>query len=166
MAAASTIHPEIGVEGHDRRVGVQFNHADEAGVRERHGNGGVLRQERAEREELAVDAKRNLEHPPPDEIEHGLGATGELSYEVAGFGEHGLARQQRRFDSVERLTGPCVVLVAFVEQGHDRPGVDDDAPHFPKPAMCLDAVDRSRGPASDPTRSPAAAAADRKGRAV
>ena len=42
------------------------------------------------------------------------------------FGEHGRRYQQRSWIAGQKLTAALMVTIAVVEQGHDRPRVDDD----------------------------------------
>ncbi len=154
------VQAEVAVERDDLGAGTELGHPHQACVGQRHGHRRIPGHQRAQGQQLGVQMEIDLQHAARHQIQHGLRTTARLPHEIRALGEHGLTGEEGRLEPVEGLQRPVVELVPSIEQGHDGPGIDDDVPHFPKPAMCLEAVERSTGPLSEPTSSPAAAAAD------
>src|SRR5439155_22025723 len=73
-----------------------------------------------------------------------------------GLGQHGLTGEQGGGGGPELRGCPFVVAVPAIDERDQRAGVHDDtAPHLPNPRMYFLLYERSPGPSTQPTRSPA-----------
>src|SRR5207249_6911292 len=101
QTSATPIHAKIAVERKNLTTWIELGHANQTRVGQRHGNGSVSRDEGAERKQLGINAKRDLQHASGHKVEHRLGAAAVLAHEMARLGEHRLACQKRRSDTIE-----------------------------------------------------------------
>jgi hypothetical protein len=95
----------------------------------------MARQKASDRLSLILKGEGDAEQAPFEQREHRFRAAREPSDEEAGLGEHGLRREQRRRATAELLARPVVERVPPVQEGDQRPGVDQDGrAHLPYPS--------------------------------
>jgi hypothetical protein len=85
-----------------------------------------------------VEPERDLEGAAFDVLEHGVRVAGQSTEQMAGPGDHRLARHQRRVELGHDRSAPAMVPLTPVEERHDAAGVQQHRPHDrPNPRRCF-----------------------------
>ncbi len=139
-----SIDEEIGIERQDEMPTVDFRHANDAGVRQRHRRVPVFLHQSAQCAEMLLDLECNPKRAILDELQDCILRLRVTREQTHRFGEHRLADEERRVELVEALRDPAVAPLRPVEEGDQRPNVNDGRRHPDRSPR--DVLDRMRDP--------------------
>ncbi len=88
---------KISVQGEHDAIFVQFRHANQTGIGQRHGNIRILSYEIAERLCVGVQAEGNLDNLSINELSNRPTTTGQSAQKETRLCQYSLTREQRRF---------------------------------------------------------------------
>jgi hypothetical protein len=101
---------------------VDLGHADEARVGE---VSAITLHDVADRRDLVLQPETRGHDAPGDQVQHGLGAAGQLSNEIGGLREDRFARQKWGWQDAQLVGRPGVVAVPAVEESDEGSRVDE-----------------------------------------
>lgn len=90
--------------------------------------------------------KRDLEDSCGHIFDHGFGRARQIAQQVAGFGEHGFAGDERRIQIANGRSACVVILLAAIKQRHDDAGIEEYRLQRPKLRRCFLSEPRSGRP--------------------
>jgi len=161
-ASVAAIHPEVVVQRQDATRGILFRHADKTGVGQGHRHGRVAGHELADTPDVLVQVKRHDDGLAFEQFPDRGRAAATTTQQEARFGDDSLAGPQRYPLLGDLRGGPTVVTIPPVEKRDQRAGIEQRARgQRPNPRRWRGLEDRSVGPVTQPTRSPAIAANER-----
>lgn len=85
----------------------------------------------AQRGNLLIDSEVDLHYVARDERQGRIGPNYRRTEQETRLREHGFAGIDGRLDRIEDLPRPGVVVIAAIEQCHERTGVDQESVHLP-----------------------------------
>ena len=125
MAAVASIAFEIGVGGHDNRVGEGFTHADEAGIGQAHGDVGVFGTQIKHLEQFVGQVQSNPQMSLTQQLIEGVCM--EFVREKERLRQCGFASEPRPWLAGKSFPCPAMMLLARVKQCDQRAAVSDAA---------------------------------------
>lgn len=132
LPAMFAIDEEVAVQGKHDALALLLGHSHQTGVGQRHRHRGIARKQRSEPVRLLVDAKGDGKYPPSSRSITDRGPRGRLRTRKQASEITASQVSSGGAVSAKQAPRPGVVLVASIEQGHQRTSVQDDPrPHWP-----------------------------------
>jgi hypothetical protein len=131
LTTISAIDCEVAIEGKHDAFLIEFGHSDQASIGKRHRDVRELLHQSAEGVDLSRYVKVASDNSSSNKFQYSVGPSASVLEEKAGLRKYSVAGKHWRLDRVHDRSRPGVMVLASIEQGDERTGIDDDRSHLP-----------------------------------
>ncbi len=138
-----SIDQKIGIQCQDGMPIMDFSHSHNTCIGKRHRRVSIFLKQLAQRTDMVIDLKRDAERAILEELKQGVLRPRVPREQVHRLREHRFTYEERRFEVLDALGDPNVVLLRPVEKSDERSRINDGGGH--RGQSPRDAPDSKRG---------------------